>query len=179
MILKSNSLKFNAVAEWWEEYIACVIDPLNLKPLILYVYSYSALKKQIYQFEKQHTDWTRSGDDLEANQPLMGPASTNEAFTALLDRELTKIKSFYETQEKELLDELEDLSELVIQKETESLASRSYSAPSVDEDDEDDEDEDEPMDLPFDNDLNTPVSPRMKRQVSANSGKRTRISACF
>ncbi|KZT40472.1 SPX-domain-containing protein [Sistotremastrum suecicum HHB10207 ss-3] len=154
----SNSLKFNAVAEWWEEYIA-----------------YSALKKQIYQFEKQHTDWTRSGDDLEANQPLMGPASTNEAFTALLDRELTKIKSFYETQEKELLDELEDLSELVIQKETESLASRSYSAPSVDEDDEDDEDEDEPMDLPFDNDLNTPVSPRMKRQVSANSGKRTRI----
>ncbi|KAF9521492.1 SPX domain-containing protein [Crepidotus variabilis] len=118
----SSSLKFNAVSEWWEEYIA-----------------YDALKKYIYQLEKQqvgrdrdreshlshsqilHQQQTPLIPDLESNSnehtsllPSSPPgpgtnSNTDALFTTLLNRELHKIESFYALQAKELLAELEEL----------------------------------------------------------------------
>ncbi|PPQ65178.1 hypothetical protein CVT24_011055 [Panaeolus cyanescens] len=95
----SSSLKFNAVSDWWDEYIA----------------SYDSLKKSIYQLEKrQHGPEHLITPDLEANEQssLLGEAeatNTDTLFIPLLDHELRKIVLFYGHQEKELLDDLKDL----------------------------------------------------------------------
>jgi len=131
----SSSLKFNAVPEWWDEYI-----------------SYDALKKAVYQLEKQQlglADSTRDLRDLEANEEtaLMGHvdhASTDALFVPLLDRELRKICMFYETQERELLDEVAQLERLVQQQEEVGPdAGHQYMDADTEDDDEDDEDEDD------------------------------------
>ena len=86
-------MKFNAVAEWWEEYIACV-NPLPLCYLDVETENrYEALKKQIYQLEKQQAGLRESYHDLEANEStsLIGsshPSSPDRLFIPLLDREL-------------------------------------------------------------------------------------------
>ncbi|THH04259.1 hypothetical protein EW145_g5656 [Phellinidium pouzarii] len=132
----SNSLKFNAVADWWDEYIA-----------------YSALKKQIYQLEKkggQNTPWERE-HDLESSErsALMGhdatSSLTDDIFRPSLDYELKKICDFYGAQESELLHEVEELEELVKLKEEESLlgADQRY-MDTADDDDDDDDDDDRP-----------------------------------
>ncbi|KZT06062.1 Sodium/sulfate symporter [Laetiporus sulphureus 93-53] len=128
----SSSLKFNAVPEWWDEYIA-----------------YDALKKAVYQLEKQQAGLGESlleGHDLEANEEtaLIGHPvdhlSTDSLFVPLLDRELKKICIFYEAQEKELLDEVKQLERLVEQQEEVGPdAGHQY----TDADTDDDEDEDE------------------------------------
>lgn len=87
----SSSLKFNAVSEWWDEYI-----------------NYDALKKYVYQLEKQAVSFRDAAHDLEANEQtslIQGQdhLSTDALFVPLLDRELKKICLFYEMQEAELL----------------------------------------------------------------------------
>ncbi|KAF9456448.1 SPX domain-containing protein [Collybia nuda] len=127
----SSSLKFNAVSEWWEEYI-----------------SYDNLKKYIYQLEKQqHGDRQYLDADLEANESsaLIDAAdrsNTDLVFVPLLNQELKKIILFYESQEKELLDEVADLEELVEKQEELGLAGGEHylDDPMADEDDEDDDD---------------------------------------
>ncbi|KAF5379679.1 hypothetical protein D9615_005804 [Tricholomella constricta] len=127
----SSSLKFNAVSDWWDEYIA-----------------YDALKKHIYQLEKRQHGDNLPYRDLEANEqesPLLGHVArsgTDVLFEPLLNKELRKIERFYETQEKELLEEVADLEELVSKQEESGLdaADRYFDHPDVDEFDEDDDD---------------------------------------
>ncbi|KAI5122725.1 hypothetical protein M0805_009810 [Coniferiporia weirii] len=135
----SNSLKFNAVADWWDEYIA-----------------YSALKKHIYQLEKtggQDRSWRR-GHDVESSEhsALMGhdasSSSTDDVFKPLLDRELKKICDFYEIQEQELLQELEELEGLVKLKDEESLLGADQRYLIADDDDDDDDDDEEQQNNP-------------------------------
>ncbi|KAL5526693.1 PHO91 [Sanghuangporus sanghuang] len=149
----SNSLKFNAVADWWDEYIA-----------------YSALKKHIYQLEKKQQQERgirrQRSTDLESNESsaLMGhdaSSSTDPYFIPLLDQELTKICKFYEAQERKFLSELEDLEELVRMQDEESVSDQRY----LDEDEEEDEDEDD--------EGWTRKSPsRERRQGRVSSGRR-------
>ncbi|PIL28345.1 hypothetical protein GSI_09496 [Ganoderma sinense ZZ0214-1] len=82
----------------WDEYIA-----------------YEALKKHIYQVEKQKAGLQESCHDLEANErtSLMATGhsstdmgNTDAFFLLLLDRERRKICMFYETEEQRLTDDL-------------------------------------------------------------------------
>ena len=112
--------------------------------------SYDALKKYVYQFEKQQVGLRESYHDLEANEStsLMGEAdagSTDIQFIPLLDRELRKICLFYHTQEKELLEDVAELQRLV-DKQEESGPDGDHHFIDEDED-EDDEDEDDDFDL--------------------------------
>ncbi|KIY66322.1 Sodium/sulfate symporter [Cylindrobasidium torrendii FP15055 ss-10] len=122
----SSSLKFNAVAEWWDEYIA-----------------YDTLKKTIYQLEKQQQapNGVDVYSDLEANETsaLVGgsTSATDGIFVPLLDRELKKINLFYESQEEELNRELEELEALVHRQEA-----GGFDEYYADEDDDRDSDED-------------------------------------
>ncbi|KAG8906395.1 low-affinity phosphate transporter [Tulasnella sp. 403] len=121
----SNSLKFNAVPDWWDEYIA-----------------YSALKKKIYELSVQFDLEPAAGQHQPYERARLlesGTTSANDIFTPLLDRELDKIAAFYTTQEKEMLDELEELRALVERTEEEGLDATPY----YDDDDDDDEDDDE------------------------------------
>ncbi|KAJ3886508.1 SPX domain-containing protein [Lentinula edodes] len=123
--LPSSALKFNAVSEWWEEYI-----------------DYDYLKKYIYQLEKQQQSLTSSYRDLESNErtSLVGrpsDAATDSIFIPLLDKELKKVTLFYEHQEKELFDELAELEALVQNQEELGLDGDHY----ADDDEYDEEDE--------------------------------------
>lgn len=61
-------------------------------------------------------------------------------FVPLLDRELRKISSFYETQEKELLDAVSDLEQLVKEQEESGYAAEaSYFDEASDEEDEEED----------------------------------------
>ncbi|KAG1767916.1 SPX domain-containing protein [Suillus occidentalis] len=129
----SSALKFNAVADWWEDYIA-----------------YDVLKRYIYQLEKrqQRPDGIEpSYHDLEANEQttLVDHTDTSSAdslFKPLLDRELHKIVTFYESQETELLAELAALEQSITQQDEAGLeAGLNYMV--EDEEDEEDDDEDE------------------------------------
>ncbi|KIM74890.1 hypothetical protein PILCRDRAFT_827819 [Piloderma croceum F 1598] len=149
----SSSLRFNAVSEWWEEYIA-----------------YDALKKYIYQLEKQQHDLGRSSHDLEANEreTLIQQATrtaTDSVFVPLLDRELKKIVFFYESQEKELLDAVTNLEELVKDQEEAGLAAEHQYLVEGEEDDDDDDDDDEP------------ASPSLSREESGPPKRRRRRSS--
>ncbi|KAI0064930.1 SPX-domain-containing protein [Artomyces pyxidatus] len=126
----SSSLKFNAVVEWWDEYIA-----------------YDALKKYIYQLEKQQHDALVQSRDLEAaneRTSLVGGSSsqdTDALFQPLLDAEFRKISSFYSMQESELLEELSELEVLVKEQDDLGLiAGRLYADGEWEEDDEDEDD---------------------------------------
>lgn len=126
----SASLKFNAVSDWWDEYIA-----------------YDALKKFIYQLEKQQVQREQilPHGDLEQGEhvSLLGDADSTEtdaAFIPLLDRELKKIVFFYEHQSKELFEELEELEEAVRQQEALDATGSGRYADYSDEEDEDDDD---------------------------------------
>ncbi|KAG6917852.1 hypothetical protein DXG01_000757 [Tephrocybe rancida] len=121
----SSSLKFNAVSDWWEEYI-----------------SYDSLKRHIYQLEKeQHGGLPYR--DLEANEQdnLLGQSSTDAVFEPLLNKDLKKIALFYDVQEKELVYEVTELEELATAHEEAGLdaAERYLDDPDADEDDEDDD----------------------------------------
>ncbi|KAL1949912.1 hypothetical protein VTO73DRAFT_8793 [Trametes versicolor] len=148
----SSSLKFNAVAEWWDEYIA-----------------YEALKKHVYQLEKQKVGLQESFHDLEANEhsALIGAgadaASTDALFIPLLDRELKKVCLFYETEEQRLSDEVTALQQEIEQHELNGP----YAGPQyLDDEDPDDEDDD-------DFDLHSPIrsgeSPARQRRRHSRS----------
>lgn len=140
----ASALKFNAVSEWWDEYIA-----------------YDALKKQIYQFEKrQHAILIassgslpvyRNNPDLEVgdsereallqSSELVDPSATDGAFSTLLDAELKKICVFYEQQEKEVLNQLAELEEQI--KEQEEAGLEDYADRDWGDDDDDGDDDQE------------------------------------
>ncbi|EUC64788.1 transporter, divalent anion:Na+ symporter (DASS) family protein, partial [Rhizoctonia solani AG-3 Rhs1AP] len=126
----SNSLKFNANAEWWDEYIA-----------------YSALKKQIYTLESELPIPGQSRDVEQGERAaLLGGDSNREAanavFQPLLDVELAKITAFYDLQEKELLYDVTELEQLVAKTEEDGINGNA----GIDSDDgsDDDEDDDDP-----------------------------------
>ncbi|PPQ83985.1 hypothetical protein CVT25_000531, partial [Psilocybe cyanescens] len=125
----SSSLKFNAVSDWWDEYIA-----------------YDTLKKYIYQLEKQQSGRDLSlSRDLESNErsALLNEADATETdgiFIPLLDRELRKIVTFYEHQSKELFDDLEDLEKDVLLQDEIGLQGGEHYDDYEDQDEEDDND---------------------------------------
>ncbi|KAJ7053590.1 SPX domain-containing protein [Mycena amicta] len=126
----SSSLKFNAVAEWWDEYIA-----------------YDALKKYIYHLEKaQHEQGQgtyRDAEESHANERTAlvdRTAATDAVFVPLLDRELKKICAFYAAQEKQLVDDVAELEELVAQQDQVGMTGDHYEdGPSLEDDDDDDD----------------------------------------
>ncbi|KAG1842498.1 SPX domain-containing protein [Suillus subalutaceus] len=161
----SSALKFNAVADWWEEYIA-----------------YDVLKRYIYQLEKrqQRTGGIEpSYHDLEANEQttLVDHSDTSDAdslFKPLLDRELQKIVRFYEAQEKELLGELAALEQSITQQDEAGLeAELNYM--DEDEEDEEDDEEDEYNMLTRSEDYDK--GSRRRRRKSSSVGYRTRFAA--
>ncbi|KAF7375640.1 SPX domain-containing protein [Mycena sanguinolenta] len=145
----SSSLKFNAVAEWWDEYIA-----------------YDALKKYIYQLERAQHEHS-SYRDVEANERsalVDRGVQADNVFTPLLDRELKKICTFYEAQENELKGEVAELEELVQQQDEAGMSGNHY----MDDDDEEEEEED---------DDSLSRSPQRRRRISSTAGHRLSLSA--
>ncbi|RKP27366.1 SPX domain-containing protein, partial [Syncephalis pseudoplumigaleata] len=87
----SHQLKFNAVPEWSDHYVA-----------------YPQLKKLIYQLER-HVLARAAGDEetLAENRPLLDAHHrANDEFLPVLDRELSRVTEFYVAKEGELYDEL-------------------------------------------------------------------------
>ncbi|RDB25702.1 putative transporter C3B8.04c [Hypsizygus marmoreus] len=126
----SSSLKFNAVSDWWDEYIA-----------------YDTLKKCIYQLEKKQYGEPTAIPDIEAGErsSLLGQvvrSDTDAIFEPLLNQELKKIVLFYEGQEKEILEDVSELEELVKMQEEAGLeaADRYLEVGFDDDEDEDDDD---------------------------------------
>ncbi|RPD54787.1 Sodium/sulfate symporter [Lentinus tigrinus ALCF2SS1-7] len=152
----SSSLKFNAVAEWWDEYIA-----------------YEALKKLIYQLEKQKAGLQESYHDLEANErtSLIGAApsgfeltNTDAFFIPLLERELKKVCLFYETEEQRLADEVSALQQ--------EVDSQEESGPYAGHQFADGEDVDEEYEEDDDFDLHSPIMSRDRTQSPARQRRR-------
>ena len=177
-------MKFNAVAEWWDEYIAYVSPLCVSVPSLIHavaVDSYEALKKKIYQLEKhQHSGGLQdSYHDLEANEhtSLIGsshPSSPDALFIPALDRELEKINLFYVTEEQRLEDDVSALQdEIERQEESGPYAGHQYLNGDEDDDDEDDDDFD--VNSPIDSVRDRTQSPgRRRRQHSLSiSGSRS------
>ncbi|GJJ08647.1 hypothetical protein Clacol_002866 [Clathrus columnatus] len=125
----SNSLKFNAISDWWDDYIA-----------------YDYLKKQIYQLEKEHQrSVTTRYRDVEANEgaALLANGALDERFRSLLDHELQKISTFYERHEHDMFEGLKAIEQEIYTKDSQGLVpDTAYldhdSGPDDDEDDIDD-----------------------------------------
>ncbi|OSC96955.1 Sodium/sulfate symporter [Trametes coccinea BRFM310] len=156
----SSSLKFNAVAEWWDEYIA----PTPA--------SYDALKKYVYQLEKQKAGLQESFHDLEANErtSLIGigadAANTDSLFIPLLDRELKKICLFYETEEQRLSDEVSALQqEIELQEQNGPYAGHQYMDSENDADADEEEDDD-------DFDIHSPILSRDRTMSPSRQRRR-------
>jgi phosphate transporter len=111
--------------------------------------SYDALKRYIYHLEKQKHEALLQSHDVESATERTSLVDriaqwqdTDALFKPLLNAELRKISSFYALQEKQLLQELAELEELVKeQDEIGMLAGRFYGDSQWDEDDDDDEDD--------------------------------------
>lgn len=140
------------------------------------LFSYDTLKKCIYQLEKQqqgHEQLLTYDPESNERSTLLAEQdviSTDAMFIPLLDRELRKIASFYEHQENELINDLEDLEKSLLEQENVGLGQRYYDDDDiVDEDDEDDS-------------LDESLSPERRRQPSNNrrrrSGSGHRLSTC-
>ncbi|KAF8992371.1 SPX domain-containing protein [Cyathus striatus] len=151
----SSSLKFNAVADWWDEYIA-----------------YDTLKKYIYQLEKSQSSnipptspTLRNAErDIEAAEPLLSSSladesATDKIFIPLLDRELKKVTLFYEHQARELAGELDELKDAIVRQEEMGRV-------GWDEDEESDEDS-----------VEVSRSPERSRRRGSVSASRARRSA--
>ena len=140
----------------------------------LITFSYDSLKKCIYQLEKQqhghehlltYDPESNERSTLLAEQDVM---STDTMFIPLLDRELRKIVTFYEHQEKELTNDLEELEKSLLEQEDIGLGRRYYDL--TDDDDDDDS-------------LDESLSPERRRRPSnhqrrpSRSGRRLSMSA--
>ena len=139
---------------------------LNL--ILSFLVSYDSLKKCIYQLEKQqHGHEQLLTYDPESNERStllaeQDTISTDAMFIPLLDRELRKIVTFYEHQEKELINDLEDLEKSLLEQEDAGMGLRYYD----DVTDEDDDDDDS---------LEDSRSPAMRRQ-SLSHQRRNSVS---
>jgi len=103
--------------------------------------SYDALKKYIYQLEKQQAGHLVA--DLESGERtslLDQSDATDSLFIPLLDRELKKTVTFYEHQQQELLEELQDLEKDVELQDELGLRGEETWGHYADDDDEDDDD---------------------------------------
>lgn len=103
--------------------------------------SYDALKKYIYQLEKQQAGHLVA--DLESGERtslLDQSDATDSLFIPLLDRELKKIVTFYEHQQQELLEELQDLEKDVELQDELGLRGEETWGHYADDDDDDDDD---------------------------------------
>jgi phosphate transporter len=175
----SSALKFNAVSEWWDSYIAYVTSSVPYTILNRFnCQRYDSLKKAIYQLEKQQHGLSHSAIDLESHErtSLMGridESATDAVFIPLLDRELKKITAFYTSQETELLEELEELDELVKEQEEAGLAAGDRYLDDDDDDDEDEDDEDEiSSSPPISREGTVPPKRRRRKSTSASYGVR-------
>ena len=166
----SSSLKFNAVSDWWDEYIAYVPLDTLFEPCLDFHNSYEALKKFIYQLEKQQAGREQIlVADVESNErsSLLNQADisdTDAVFIPLLDRELQKIVTFYEHQEKELLEELEALEKDVVLQDELGLHVEDHWGDYADDDDEED-------------DESISRSPEGRRRKRSTSGRAASLSA--
>lgn len=107
----------------------------------LIMFSYDSLKKCIYQLEKQQHSYeqllTYDPESDERSTLLAGQdASTDAMFIPLLDRQLRKIVTFYEQQEKELINDLEVLEKSLLEQEDVGLGRRYYDDLTDDDDDD-------------------------------------------
>jgi phosphate transporter len=135
------------------------------------------LKKCIYQLEKKQHILDRSIHDLEANEQSLliegqGHSAADDVFVALLDKELTKICTFYEAQENELLGELDRLEQLVVKQEETGLLYESRYL-----DDEEDEEEDEDDDFESRSWSKGGTSRRRRRPKSTSQGPGASLSS--
>lgn len=114
-------------------------------PDLIFPISYDSLKKYIYQLEKQQAGREQIRvSDLESNERSSllhqtDVTNTDILFIPLLDRELHKIISFYEHQEKELLEELDTLEKDVALQDELGLHGEELWENYADEDDEEDD----------------------------------------
>ncbi|TFK93792.1 Sodium/sulfate symporter [Polyporus arcularius HHB13444] len=157
----SSSLKFNAVAEWWDEYIA-----------------YEALKKHLYQLEKQKAGLHEAYHDLEANErtSLMGSGpsasdltNTDAFFIPLLDRELKKVCMFYEMEEQRLSDEVKALQQEVERQEENGPYAGHQFEDEEDADEEDEEDDEFDLHSPVHDRTQSPARQRRRHSRSVSS----------
>lgn len=124
----------------------------------------------------QHTHEHLYAPDLESNErsTLLGEADLSETdatFIPLLDHELDKMVLFYEQQQKELAEELNDLEKDVEFQETLGLQGGAHYADYEDGDDDDDDDES----------ISSPRSPDARRSLSrprklSAAGRQRRVS---
>ena len=130
------------------------------------------MKKYIYQLEKQQYDHETlnhtSHRDLEHTALLEGHnvSDTDTLFIPLLDRELKKITLFYESQEKELCEDLTEL-EKDIQKQED--AGMDGGDRYLEQSDDEDDDESIPVYL-------SPEESRRHRKTSSAGRTRRRTS---
>ncbi|KAG6877951.1 hypothetical protein C0993_001569 [Termitomyces sp. T159_Od127] len=103
---------------------------------------YDSLKTHIYRLEKEQHVEGRPYRDVEANEQdfLLGQTGTDGVFEPLLNKELKKIDLFYHVQEKELIEEVSDLEELVQKQEEAGLGADDRYFDDPDDDDEEDDD---------------------------------------
>ncbi|KZT27225.1 Sodium/sulfate symporter [Neolentinus lepideus HHB14362 ss-1] len=156
----SSSLKFNAVAEWWDEYIA-----------------YDSLKKAIYQLEKQRASGEHPYADLESNErtSLIGrqdSSSTDAIFIPLLDHELKRITLFYGAKEAEVLNELAGLEEMVKEQDEAGPVTDDHYMHDIDEDDEDEDEDDDDSPTRSRTRTHTPPGNGRDPSTSARGGRR-------
>ena len=105
---------------------------------------YDALKKYIYLLEKRQHGLEH---DLESNERVsllqdVDQSDNDSIFIPLLDRELSKITTFYDSQQKELLFEISELEKHVQEREEAGLSGGEYYLDDDDEDDDEDDDND-------------------------------------
>lgn len=113
--------------------------------------SYDALKKYIYQIEKQQHAAIQPYHDIETGHDerasLLAPngefqSKSDSKFKALLDREIVKISSFYFMQEKELLQSVNELEQMVLEQDEAGFSPEDRRFMDDDDDDDDGSDED-------------------------------------
>ncbi|KAI8987280.1 SPX domain-containing protein [Mycotypha africana] len=88
----SHSLRFNAVPEWIDNYVA-----------------YDQLKKLIFQLEKEKVDAINETVDPEKHISNLSQAKEDDRFLKQLDMQLDKVFDFYSQKESELYTQLDML----------------------------------------------------------------------
>jgi phosphate transporter len=139
-----------------------------MEALTVFSVSYDVLKRHIYQLEKRQHGLE---NDLESNERYSLLQDTDRSdsdsiFIPLLDKELRKIIVFYESQQKESLDEIAELEEQVKEREEAGLAGgRHYF--DDEEEDEDEDDDEEDINAAS---LRRTRSPKQRRRKSTSAG---------
>jgi len=129
--------------------VRALFPTVRVYQVYLHPNRYDALKKYIYHLEKQKHEALLQSHDVESateQTSLVDPVAllqdTDALFQPLLDTELRKISSFYALQEKQFLQELAELEELVKEQDDIGLlAGRFFGDTQWDEDDDDEEDD--------------------------------------